>query len=191
MPKFDHFDFLAPHYERFIQPKDPSGLWRMAALPVKGAVLDVGGGTGRIAQFLTQMAGQVVVADLSLKMLAECNKKDGVQVTCGASETLPFPSETFSLIIMVDALHHVFDQAATIRECWRLLEPGGRMVIEEPDLRTLTVKVLAVLEKLALMRSHFLSPPAIAALCAFPGAKSSIEVDGFNAWVIVDKPSLS
>ena len=47
---------------------------------------------------------------------------------------------------MVDALHHVADQEATIRELWRLLKPGGRIIIEEPDIRRFEVKLLALIE---------------------------------------------
>ena len=70
-----------------------------------------------------------------------------------------------------------------------MLKPGGYLVIEEPDLRTFVVKLVALAEKLALMRSHFLAPLEIAALFDFPQAKVRIEteVDGFNAWVIVQK----
>jgi hypothetical protein len=49
MPIFDHFDFLAPLYETFIPPKDPQEMWAMANLPVSGALLDAGGGTGQVA----------------------------------------------------------------------------------------------------------------------------------------------
>jgi demethylmenaquinone methyltransferase/2-methoxy-6-polyprenyl-1,4-benzoquinol methylase len=88
---------------------------------------------------------------------------------------------------MVDALHHVIHQQATADELWRILQPGGRIVIEEPDFRTFTVKLLALAEKLALMRSHFLSPPQIAALFPQPNARIQVETGKFNAWVIVEK----
>jgi demethylmenaquinone methyltransferase/2-methoxy-6-polyprenyl-1,4-benzoquinol methylase len=59
-------------------------------------------------------------------------------------------------------------------------------VIEEPDLRTFAVKLIAVAEKLMLMRSHFLAPPQIAQL--FPSeAKVRIEAEDITAWVIVEK----
>lgn len=187
MPIFDHFDFLAPMYETFIRPKDPQELWEYADLPVSGALLDAGGGTGRVAQYMSGKADLVVVADLSCKMLAGARQKNGLHPVCTPSETLPFPDETFARIIMVDALHHVINQSATISELWRTLQPGGRLVIEEPDVRVFGVKLMAVAEKLALMRSHLLSPPRIAKLFNYPNARVHIETREYNAWVIVEK----
>ena len=189
MPLFDHFDFLAPLYEAFIPPKDPQELWALVDLPTSGALLDAGGGTGRVAQFMHGKANPVVVADLSCKMLAEARQKDGLRPVCSHTENLPFPDETFARIIMVDALHHVCDQRATVDELWRTLQPGGRLVIDEPDVRAFVVKLIALGEKLALMRSHFLSPPRIAELFRYPNARVRVETGKFNAWVIVEKKS--
>lgn len=187
MPIFEHFDCLAPHYEKVIRPRLPQALMALAALPVEGALLDIGGGTGRVAQFMAGHAHPVVVADLSLPMLAETQRKEGLQPVAAHSERLPFADASFARIIMVDALHHVIDQRATAIELWRTLQPGGRIVIEEPDVRTFTVKLLALAEKLALMRSHFLAPVQIAALFDHPDARIHIQATGFNAWVVVEK----
>lgn len=187
MPLFDHFDLLAPLYERFIKPKDPQDLWRMADLPTSGALLDAGGGTGRMAQFMHNKAHPVVVADLSCKMLAEARQKDGLHPVCSHTEKLPFPDAAFARIIMVDALHHVCDQQQTVDELWRTLQPGGRIVIEEPDVRTLPVKGIALAEKLALMRSHFLSPSRIARLFHYSDARVQTEAKDYNAWIIIEK----
>jgi demethylmenaquinone methyltransferase/2-methoxy-6-polyprenyl-1,4-benzoquinol methylase len=189
MPIFDHFDFLAPFYETFIPPKDPQEIWNFADLPASGALLDAGGGTGRVAQFMRGKVDSIVVVDLSQKMLAETRQKDGLRPICSHTEKLPFADETFARIIMVDALHHVCDQRGTVDELWRTLQPGGRLVIEEPDLRLFGVKLLAIAEKLALMRSHFLSPPHIAELFHSPDARVLIETSKFNAWVIAEKES--
>jgi demethylmenaquinone methyltransferase/2-methoxy-6-polyprenyl-1,4-benzoquinol methylase len=183
-----HFKWLAPYYERFIQPKAPELILAQLGLPQpEGALLDAGGGTGRVAQFLVGKTNQVVVADLTFEMLLEARWKDGVTAIHSHTEELPFPDEYFCCVIMVDALHHVVDQAATIRELWRVLKPGGRVIIEEPDIRRLRVKLLALAEKLTLMRSHFLSPRQILALFDDDRARKRIEVDGWTAWMILEK----
>ena len=184
-----HFKRLAPSYERFIQPKAPELILSQLGLPQPdGAVLDAGGGTGRVAQYFVGKAGRVVVADQTFEMLQEVVKKDGLAAVCSLTEEMPFPDGFFCCIVMVDALHHVADQTATIRELWRLLKPGGRIIIEEPDIRRFRVKLLALAEKLALMRSHFLNPEKILSSFDNDQALKRIVVDGWTAWMIVEKP---
>jgi demethylmenaquinone methyltransferase/2-methoxy-6-polyprenyl-1,4-benzoquinol methylase len=183
----DHFGILAPFYDRLIRFQRADKLIRLAGLPVSGRFLDAGGGTGRVAQALIGQAGQIVVADLSLGMLRQVVPKKGLRPLNSHTEALPFPAGSFDRIIMVDALHHVCDHWETACELWRVLKTGGRLVIEEPDIRTLPVKAVAIFEKLALMRSHFLSPTKIAALFPYGNARTRIEREGYNAWVVVEK----
>jgi demethylmenaquinone methyltransferase/2-methoxy-6-polyprenyl-1,4-benzoquinol methylase len=189
MPLFDHFDILAPFYERFIKAKSPETLLQLTELPSEGFLLDAGGGTGRVSQYFREQVSHVVVADLSFDMLIQAQKKTGLIGINSHTEKFPFPDDTFNRIIMVDALHHVCDQVETAQELWRVLKPGGLLVIEEPDLRTLRVKLLAFAEKLALMRSHFLSPQQIMTLFDGDSARVRYEKLGVICWVIVVKDS--
>ena len=69
-----------------------------------------------------------------------------------------------------------------------MLRPGGRLVIEEPDLRHLAVKFVAVAEKVALMQSHFYSPPDLANLFAGAGGQVlDVTVQGWTAHVVISK----
>lgn len=187
MPLFDHFSYLAPFYERVIRLGKVDEFIQRVALPTSGWLLDAGGGTGRVAQALCEQAEHIVVADVSLGMLAQARSKGGLHVVNTLTEGLPFPGETFERVIMVDALHHVADQSLTVHEMWRVLKPGGRIVIEEPDVRMLIVKFVALAEKLALMRSHFLSPPQIEGLFPVENTEIHIEMDGYNAWIVIEK----
>jgi demethylmenaquinone methyltransferase/2-methoxy-6-polyprenyl-1,4-benzoquinol methylase len=183
---FDHFGILAPFYERVIRPKIPEKLIGLLRLPVDGRLLDAGGGTGRISQALRDLSEHVVIADASAKMLQQAQVKGGLITVHSLSEALPFSQHTFDRVIMVDALHHVINQDKTIKELWRVVKPGGIVVIEEPDIRTTVIKVVALAEKIALMRSRFLSPLEIAAL--FPqDTRPQIHVEGYNAWVVIEK----
>lgn len=183
----DHFGILAPIYDRVVRPKEPDKIISLAALPVSGALLDAGGGTGRVAQTLGGYASSLIVADLSHDMLQKASNKNYLEAVCSHSESLPFPDEYFERVIMVDALHHVCDYIKTTGELWRVLKKGGRIVIEEPDIRNFSVKLVALAEKLAFMRSYFISPPKIAGLFDYSNAHTHIESEGFNAWVVVEK----
>lgn len=187
MPLLDHFDLLAPLYDKVIAYKDPVKIFELGKFPLRGIVLDAGGGTGRISQALVGKADQIIVLDLSFGMLQKASTKHGLTPVCSHTEFLPFPDEIFEAVVMVDALHHVCNQVETAQELLRVVKRGGRIVIEEPDIHKFSVKMVALAEKLALMRSRFLSPVKIAAL--FPGTTGTkaIERDGFNAWVMIEK----
>ena len=184
---FDHFGFLAPSYERFIKPKYPETLASLLKMQNDCLLLDVGGGTGRIAQFFASEKQQVYLIDISQKMLVESRSKNKVMPACSQSEYLPFPDESFDRIIMVDALHHLIDQAQSIAELWRVLKPNGRMVIEEPDIQHPIVKLVALAEKILLMRSHFLNQEQIADLFNDFSAEITHHKEDHNIWVIAEK----
>jgi ubiquinone/menaquinone biosynthesis C-methylase UbiE len=180
----DHFGVIAPLYHRIGTYSHFETMLQCADLPTTGRLLDAGGGTGRVSNALREHASQIVLADVSMGMLRFAASST-LQPAAAISEQLPFPDDSFDRIIMVDALHHVIHQADSAREMWRVLKPGGRIVIEEPDIRAFGVKLIAIAEKLLLMRSHFLSPTNIEKLFTF--AKTSIHAEDSTAWVIVEK----
>ena len=187
MQLLDHFDILAPIYDRLIAVPDTTRLENLLRLPIDGRLLDAGGGTGRISQTMLDKVSEVILVDLSVSMLVQSNDKGKFSKICSLSVILPFEHDFFDRIIMVDALHHVISQEATADELWRVLKPGGILIIEEPDLSKFVVKLIAIVEKLALMRSNFLAPENIAKLFAPKAASVRIYRDNFNSWVVIDK----
>lgn len=184
----DHFGLLAPFYEKFIPPPDASRWVELLGLPVNGRLLDAGGGTGRVSGQLRPFVDQLVISDVSTKMLGQAQTKARCCGVAGHVETLPFADNSFERIMVVDALHHFCNQADAIADLLRVLKPGGRLVIEEPDLNRFAVKMVALAEKVALMRSHFLYPREIEALLFGLGVDVRVERDGrFAAWVIAEK----
>jgi len=183
MPAFDHFAAIAPLYARVAYSKT-SIMRELAVLPVNGRLLDVGGGTGRVSSAIRDLVDEVVIADVSFGMLDKADRSS-LKPVCGGSESLPFADDSFERVIMVDALHHVIHHADSASEMFRVLKPGGLIVIEEPDIRTFGVKLIALAEKLLLMRSHFLAPNEIVKL--FPEVEKSIRAEDGTAWVVIKK----
>jgi demethylmenaquinone methyltransferase/2-methoxy-6-polyprenyl-1,4-benzoquinol methylase len=189
MPKLDHFEIIAPIYDRALPLRQLERLVDRVGLPVHGSLLDAGGGTGRIANALQEYASHVIVADLSWGMLSQAKTKDGLRLVCSGIEYLPFPTDYFDRIIMVDALHHMYSQIEVARELYRVLRPGGRLVIEEPDIKRFAVKWIALAEKLLGMRSHFLVAEETIKLfpVATGGCFAKIVREAYAAWVIIEK----
>ncbi|NTU63363.1 MAG: class I SAM-dependent methyltransferase [Chloroflexi bacterium] len=184
----DHFGFLAPLYDHIIPPPDLSHLRERLRLPSTGRLLDAGGGTGRVSSQLRHLVDEAIISDLSASMLKQAQVKGRLQPAQAHAERLPFPAASFDRVVVVDALHHFCNQREAIGDLLRVLKPGGRLVIEEPDIHRLIVRFIALGEKIALMRSHFLSVEQIRDMVATHGYAAVIERDGqFTAWVMVDK----
>jgi SAM-dependent methyltransferase len=93
-------------------------------------VLDVGCGTGRLAQALAERGAKVWGVDSSPEMLAEARAGAGRRVgfKLGRAEALPFRDGWFDRAVLRLAVHLV-DRAAAFPELARVLRPGGRAVI--------------------------------------------------------------
>ena len=183
---FDHFNLIAGIYAKTGKFLVEEPLIGLLSLSPEQRLLDAGGGTGRVSGALHSYVHEVVVVDTSPGMLMHA-RKNGMFSVEAPVERMPFCSGLFDRIIMVDAFHHVADQTQTIKELLRVLKPGGRIVIVEPDIYKTIVKVVALGEKVLLMRSHFLSGDKIHNLFLNASVKSRIIYNKHNVYVVADK----
>jgi ubiquinone/menaquinone biosynthesis C-methylase UbiE len=187
MKGIDHFKILAPFYDCGRHQYDPTKIVQLLDLRTPGVILDVGGGTGRVASRLTDFTSHIVVIDRSLDMLYQTRDKPGIESVCSRSEKLPFSDNYFDWEIIVDALHHFKEQKNTINEMWRVLKPGGKIVIEEINIVKFRGKLIELMEMILLMKSHFLLPQEILALFDGYPFDHQIVIDDLATWVIVKK----
>ena len=186
---FDHFNIAAPIYDKIIRIYDHERMCRLLELPAKVRLLDAGGGTGRVSRRLYPLTRQVVICDLSQGMLRQAADAGGLNPVRAHAERLPFEDNRFDRILVVDALHHFCNQQEALTDLVRVLKPGGRLVIEEPDVTRPIVKLIAMMEKLVLMGSRFLTMHRIERILHDLGMATHVEDDGrYIFWVQATKP---
>jgi len=98
-------------------------------------VLDVGGGTGIVAEWLLRQGyHHVVTTDLSLPMLREAKKKVPAltAIVCDG-EHLPFKDDVFRTIICSSVLHHMPFPERVLTDIKRALAPYGVVIAQEPS----------------------------------------------------------
>jgi demethylmenaquinone methyltransferase/2-methoxy-6-polyprenyl-1,4-benzoquinol methylase len=133
---------------------------------------------------------RLFVLDPSAGMLRQAQAKGCCRVCQGRSEGLPFPDGIFDRVLAVDSFHHFWDYGEAAREMVRVVAPGGRIVVEEPDVRRFGVKVVALMERLLLMRSHFHRPAALASLFEQAGGRVTLhEEDPINYRAVIERSS--
>ncbi len=188
-PLLDHFGVVAPFYEHVVRPPDTRGLVSWLDLMPGQLLLDVGGGTGRVTQYLQRNGARLLVLDPSRAMLRQAQAKECCMVAQGIAERLPFADGCFARIVAVDSFHHFWNQATAAGELVRVLAPGGRLVIEEFDVRRFWVRLVALAERLALMRSRFFAPGDLVTL--FRTLDVAVQVHflprGSTYWAVIEK----
>ncbi len=183
----DDFRLLALIYERFIHPRK-SLPWAhyLEDVHIRN-LLDIGGGTGRITQNFHPAIPFLFLADFSFPMLRAAHKKNLFLETCCQVELLPYCDQAFDSIVMVDAFHHLIDQKSAMQEVLRVMKVGAIFILEEPDIEKWQVKLIALGEKIAGMRSKFFRVNEIVKMIDFEDFTLKIERDSVNYFIIIKK----
>lgn len=135
------FEIFAREYEEwFIENKF---LFQSELLALKQVVppgktgVEIGIGTGIFAEQLGIKTG----IDPSAKMLAYARKR-GLTVVKGLAEKLPYPDSSYDFAAFITSICFVNDPAKSVREAYRILKPGGEIIIAIIDRETALGKFL-------------------------------------------------
>lgn len=148
-------------------------LWKRFTIDAAGAkqgsrILDLAGGTGDLASQFARIVGEtgeVILSDINASMLENGRKRltdkgigGNVRYVQANAECLPFADNHFDIITIAFGLRNVTDKDAALRSMYRVLKPGGRLLVLEfskpvlPGLSPLydqySFKVLPIMGKL-------------------------------------------
>jgi SAM-dependent methyltransferase len=125
---------------------------RRAALFVEHAglapgrtALELGCGTGLFLDQVARSGATLHALDLSTHLLARARARVAghahVRLQCGNAEQMPYAAGSFDAVYGSSVLHHL-DLDRALREVFRVLRPGGRMVFTEPNILNPQVAVM-------------------------------------------------
>jgi SAM-dependent methyltransferase len=101
-----------------------------------GIAADIGCGPGVFTRYLCTHAKRVWAADIDRDSLARVRSRHASarNLSCLVTEAgrLPFGDGTLDTILYLEILEHLKDDAGAAREVWRVLRPGGRLVLSVP-----------------------------------------------------------
>jgi len=121
-------------------------LWKRYTIETSGAkkgdtILDLAGGTGDLASKFTRIVGKngmVTLSDINPSMLANGRERltnmgiaGNIEYVEANAEDLPFESNKYDIVTMAFGLRNVTDKDAALRSIFRVLKPGGKLMVLE------------------------------------------------------------
>lgn len=136
------FDEVSTHYDRTntVLSMGNAVLWRIATTravaPSEGErVLDLAAGTGTSSVALAASGASVVAADFSAGMIAVGRARNShvpnIEFVQADAMSLPFADNEFDVVTISFGLRNIVEPHTALAEMFRVLKPGGRIVICE------------------------------------------------------------
>lgn len=97
----------------------------------KPHILDIGCGTGLLLKELSATY-DVHGIDISDKAVSFCKARGIVAVSKGGATDIPFPDNSFDIVLALDVIEHIKDDTAAAKEMLRVLKPGGIAIVFVP-----------------------------------------------------------
>lgn len=159
------FDRVSKHYDSFIKLFNLNKRHEIKdVLALRGdeVVIDIGGGTGSLAEYLSESCRVVYVLDESKGMLSKVKANTKVVAVLRDALDTTFDSSSVDVVIMSDMLHHIENQPRLIEEIYRVLKEDGRLLILDFEKGHVKTKILRVFEYILFGKLYFRTSGAAA-----------------------------
>jgi 2-polyprenyl-3-methyl-5-hydroxy-6-metoxy-1,4-benzoquinol methylase len=98
-----------------------------------GRLLDVGCGSGIFLKRMRDLGWDVQGIDPDRHAVEQARERFGLEVQAARFEEHRFPADFFDAVVASHVIEHVHDPVSFLRECRRILKPGGKLVILTPN----------------------------------------------------------
>lgn len=96
-------------------------------------LLDAGCGTGWFSKAAVERGAIVTSMDIGENLLEQVSRKCNSQRVVGSILNIPFPDETFDIVMSSEVIEHVPDPDKAIVELFRVLKKGGTLILTTPN----------------------------------------------------------
>jgi SAM-dependent methyltransferase len=102
----------------------------------KGKLLEVGCGSGRFLSRMRKAGWEVQGVELDPVAAELAREQFALPVFAGTLPEANFPEGSFDAVVLSHVIEHVYDPVGLLKECRRVLKPGGRLTIVTPNVRS-------------------------------------------------------
>jgi SAM-dependent methyltransferase len=176
------FDRVADRYDASRGGPSRAAHFAVAFVPwvLRGTLLEIGVGTGIVANALAQRGVPVIGVDISADMLAGAHRRLGPRVARADARHLPVRDAAVAGVLFSMVLHVVGDVPAAFAEATRVLRPSGRLIAVHARPDADPTDLTKALETLEFRRQRPDSDDLVDAAAAAAGL--SLEHRGWTAW---------
>lgn len=116
----------------------------LAQVPA-GKLLDVGCGGGRFLNRIKKRGWQVEGSDFDAQATRKVTARYGIKTHVGDLLQCALPADSFDVITMSQTIEHLYAPEMTLRECLRILKPGGLLVMTTPNCASIGAREFGAL----------------------------------------------
>lgn len=152
------FDRVFKHYDNFIKLfnlNKTEEIKDVLKLSKDDVVLDIGGGTGKLAECISKSCKLVYVLDESKGMLSRVKTNENIIAVLKNAMNTDFENSSIDAVVISDVLHHIKDQKRLIEEIYRILKKDGRLVIMDFEKKHIKTKILRAFEYILFGKLYF------------------------------------
>ncbi len=139
-----------------LQVRDFDNTWETLKrlYPQKGHVVEVGSGLGFLLRRFVDDGWTATGVDPWVELPSFTKRYHGIESKPLTLEQAKLPDESADVVILLHVIEHVPDPVETMREIYRVLKPGGHMVLETPRYDTFMFRMMGKRERSLRMSGH-------------------------------------